>query len=99
VVGLGSWSLLLSRTQVRFPLVPISVGKSIQSKLRTGPPQVGGEIGPLGLVDPWIGYRVLKKKKKKIVIIRGTEIHLKIKFMVLANQQQEIKISQSIQGK
>jgi len=26
VVGLGSWSLLLQRSQVRFPLVPISVG-------------------------------------------------------------------------
>jgi len=75
------------------------VGKSIQSLLwlRTGPPQVGGEIGPLGLVGPWIGYRDFKKKK--IVIIRGTEIHLKIKFLVLANQQQEINISQSIQGK
>jgi len=24
---------------------------------------VGGEIGPLGLVDSWIGYRVLKKKR------------------------------------
>jgi len=31
-----------------------------------GPPQVGGGIGPLGLVDSWIGYRVFKKKKKKI---------------------------------
>jgi len=58
---------------------------------------VGGEIGPLGLVGPWIGYQDFKKKK--IVIIRGTEIHLKIKFLVLANQQQEINISQSIQGK
>jgi len=28
-----------------------------------GHPQVDGEIGPLGLVDSWIGYRVLKKKK------------------------------------
>lgn len=26
---------------------------------------MGGGIGPLGLVDPWIGYRVFKKKKKK----------------------------------
>jgi len=25
--------------------------------------QVDGGIGPLGLVGPWIGYRVLKKKK------------------------------------
>jgi len=33
--------------------------------LRTGLPQVGGEIGPLGLVDPWIGYRVFKERKKK----------------------------------
>jgi len=24
---------------------------------------VGGGIGPLGLVDPWIGYRVFKKKR------------------------------------
>jgi len=31
VVGLGSWSLLLSRSQVQFPIVPISVSKSIQS--------------------------------------------------------------------
>jgi len=31
VVDVGSWSLLHSRPQVRFPLVPISVGKSIQS--------------------------------------------------------------------
>ncbi|AES80054.1 hypothetical protein MTR_7g076180 [Medicago truncatula] len=31
VIDLGSWSVLLSRSQVRFPLVPISVGKSIQS--------------------------------------------------------------------
>jgi len=45
------------------PSVPISVDKSIQSfALRTGPPQVGGGIGPLGLVGPWIGYRVFKKK-------------------------------------
>jgi len=65
VVGLESWSLLLSRSQVRFPLVSILVGKSIQSLLwlRTGPLQVGGGIGPLGLVGPWIEYRVLKKKK------------------------------------
>jgi len=26
VVGLGFWSLLLQKSQVRFPLVPISVG-------------------------------------------------------------------------
>jgi len=26
-----------------------------------GPPQMGGENGPLELVSPWIGYRVLKK--------------------------------------
>ena len=26
VVGLGAWSLLLQRSQVRFPLVTISVG-------------------------------------------------------------------------
>jgi len=25
---------------------------------------VGGEIGPLRLVDSWIGYRVLKKKNQ-----------------------------------
>jgi len=31
VVDLRSWSVLLSRSQVRFPLVPISVSKSIQS--------------------------------------------------------------------
>jgi len=61
VVGLGSWSVLLSRSQVRFPLVPISVGKFIM-----GPPQVGGGIGPLGLVGPWIGYRDLKKNKIKL---------------------------------
>jgi len=30
-VGLGSWSVHLSGSQVRFPLAPISMGKSIQS--------------------------------------------------------------------
>jgi len=33
-----------------------------------GPPQVGNEIGPLELVDPWIGYQVFKKKKFDIVL-------------------------------
>jgi len=33
--------------------------------LRTGPPQVGGGIGPLGLVGPWIGYQVFQKIKNK----------------------------------
>jgi len=28
------------------------------SGFKQAPPQVGGEIGPLGLVGPWIGYRV-----------------------------------------
>jgi len=27
-----------------------------------GPPQVGGEIGPFGLVGSWNGYRVFNKK-------------------------------------
>jgi len=27
-----------------------------------GPPQVGGGIGPLGLVGPKAGYQVFKKK-------------------------------------
>jgi len=31
MVDLESWSLLLSRSHVRFPLVSILVGKSIQS--------------------------------------------------------------------
>ena len=31
MVDLGSWSVLLSRSHVRFSFVPISVGKSIQS--------------------------------------------------------------------
>jgi len=34
-----------------------------------GPPQVGGGIGPLGLVDSWIGYRVLKLKKNTVYLV------------------------------
>jgi len=64
VVDLGSWSVFLSKSQVRLTPVPISVGKNFAKLwLRMGLPQVGGGIGPLELVGPWIGYRVLKKKK------------------------------------
>jgi hypothetical protein len=59
VVGLRFWIVFLSMSQVQFHLVSILMGNSLW--LRTGPPQVGGEIGPLQLVGPWIGYRVLKK--------------------------------------
>ncbi|KEH38292.1 hypothetical protein MTR_2g067390 [Medicago truncatula] len=33
-----------------------------EQKLRTGPPQVGGGIGLVRLVGPWIGYRVFKNQ-------------------------------------
>lgn len=38
-----------------------------------GPPQVGGGIGPLGLVGPRAGYQVFKKKTLKRNIINLKE--------------------------
>jgi len=32
-------------------------------RFRTGPPQVDLGIGPLGLVGPWIGYRIFEKTR------------------------------------
>jgi len=44
---------------------------------------VDGGIGPLGLVGPWIGYRVFKKKKSALKILVKESINrfvLKIRF-------------------
>jgi hypothetical protein len=40
-----------------------------------GPPQAGGGIGTLGLVGPWAGYRVLKKKRGKETIIKCSSMY------------------------
>jgi len=44
-------------------------GGKVHTKLcfgfKWGPSQVGGGIGPLGLVGCWTGYQVLKKKQNK----------------------------------
>jgi hypothetical protein len=40
-----------------------------------GPPQAGGGIGTLGLVGPWAGYRVLKKKRGKENIIKCSSMY------------------------
>jgi len=44
-------------------MVPILIGQ-VHTELAlalNGPSQVGGGIGPLELVDSWIGYRVFRK--------------------------------------
>jgi hypothetical protein len=40
-----------------------------------GPPQAGGGIGTLGLVGPWAGYRVFKKKRGKETIIKCSSMY------------------------
>lgn len=51
-----------------------------------GPPDVDGGIRPLGLISPWTGFRVFKKKKTYITDIHWFTIQLLWKLLVQMGQ-------------
>ena len=62
---------------------------------------MGGGIGPLGLVDSWIGYRVFKKKKNlNTLMIHNSRYQVKNQKMKVGvgpiDKTNDLKIENSL---